>query len=120
MRRWIVAGLILSSSIMLAAGCTSSPPRAYIGDVTSPGCDYIVGSVDGEKPERMKGGYWGVVPCAPEVVVAPGTHTFVLQKGWDPDPASPTITVSATVEANKNYRLVQQGESVSFVEIEGE
>ena len=110
MRRWLGAGLLLMT------GCASPPPMAYILDVTSPECEYIVASVDGQKPERMKGGYWNPATVVPHVMVTPGTHTFVLQEGWNPNPSQPTITVSATLEAGKNYLLAQQGADVTIVE----
>ncbi len=115
---------VLGAMAVAVLGCASlnslkpiSTTDAVIDDVTGR-APFIGGScitaVDGQPVDRARG---RVVTYVPVAIVRPGTHTLTvkLPEGETPE----TMTVSASFEAGKRYRIRRETDRVAVIEDEG-
>ena len=110
MRTLLVNLLLISIS---AVGCAAHERYAYVNDVSvrsSLDLGYDVVAVDGMPVKRAAGKIATVVPVA---LVEPGMHTFTFQAE---DPGNAAVSVSATVESDKAYRLAMRDGEFALVE----
>jgi hypothetical protein len=117
------AGCVMAFAVVaMLGGCSLSKqeiPHATIDDI-SIGSEldpsYQIAEVDGKPVVRQSGIVNTVVPFA---IVTPGSHVFLLKPEIASSVPAGTISISATVEAGKRYRLVRKEGRVSLVEDPG-
>lgn len=109
--RLLISSLTL---VLVLTGCAVQQPYARVNDVSvndSIDAGYLLVSIDGAPVRRARGEVATVVPVA---LVRPGTHTFELQSKRNPK--APPTTISAEVQADKEYRFAAKNNAVVLVE----
>jgi spore germination protein YaaH len=93
----------ISFLAFIFCGCSTPKSVGHINDVAiaaAKDTGYSVVAVDGVAPERASSQVTSMVPY---VIATPGSHCFTLQKA----DSSKSITITATIEASKTYRLAK-------------
>lgn len=96
-------------------GCASITPRAedshaIVNDVTGRDFECQVVAVDGKPVERL-GSFFSLRTVIPNAIVEPGVHTLTLEPR-----SGKNLTVSASFEAGKRYRIKLENDEVKVVE----
>jgi hypothetical protein len=117
--------LIVFSAILIAsAGCALERPHAIVNDVSvrqEIDSGYKLVAVDGKKVRRARGsGINSLVDYVPVAWVEPGTHSLTLRRSTisntDDSASKNEVTITATLEANKSYRVAVKDGTVSLTD----